>query len=155
MGETEGGASAGLLSALRNIAATVLASGKTRLELLSNEIEVEKLRAIRLLLMAQGMAFCFAVGVILAVALLVALFWEQRLAVLAVCTLAFFAFGGVLLGRFRRESRRPTCSASPSALLLIEIASSGRPAARRSRYVCRQCAPSGSRARRPARVHPG
>lgn len=107
MGETEGGASAGLLSALRNIAATVLASGKTRLELLSNEIEVEKLRAIRLLLMAQGMAFCFAVGVILAVALLVALFWEQRLAVLAVCTLAFFAFGGVLLGRFRRESRRP------------------------------------------------
>ena len=44
MGETEGGASAGLLSALRNIAATVLASGKTRLELLSNEIEVEKLR---------------------------------------------------------------------------------------------------------------
>ena len=31
----------------------------------------------------------------------------QRLAVLAVCTLAFFAFGGVLLGRFRRESRRP------------------------------------------------
>lgn len=107
MGETEGGASAGLLSALRNIAATVLASGRTRLELLSNEIEIEKLRAIQLMLTALAMAFCFGVGVILAVALLVASFWEQRVAVLAVCTLAFFVAGGVLLGQFRRRARRP------------------------------------------------
>ena len=107
MGETEGGASAGLLSALKSIAATLLASGKTRLELLSNEIEIEKLRAVQLMLTALAMAFCFGVGVILAVALLVASFWEQRVAVLAVCTLAFFVAGGVLLGHFRRRARRP------------------------------------------------
>lgn len=106
MGETQGGEQVGLFSALKNIAATLLAGGKTRLELLSNEIEVEKLRAIRLVLMAQGMLFCFGVGIVLAVALLVALFWEQRLAILAIFAFAFLALGGMLLGRFRQESQR-------------------------------------------------
>ena len=48
MGERPGGETGGLLSALKNIAATLLASGRTRLELLSNEIEEGKLRVIEL-----------------------------------------------------------------------------------------------------------
>ncbi|MDR3222029.1 MAG: phage holin family protein [Candidatus Accumulibacter sp.] len=107
MGETEGGVSNGLFSALKGIAATLLASGKTRLELLSNEIEVGKLRAVDLLSMLFAMAFCFGIGIVLAVILLVLLFWEQRLAVLAVCALVFLALGGVFLARFRREKSRP------------------------------------------------
>lgn len=106
MGESQGGEQAGLFSAVKNIAATLLASGRTRLELFSNEIEVEKLRAMRLVLMAQGMVFCFGIGIILAVALLVALFWEQRLAILAILTFAFLALGGVFLGRLRQASQR-------------------------------------------------
>jgi uncharacterized membrane protein YqjE len=106
MGETEGGAPAGLFSALKGIAATLLASVRTRLELLSNEIEAGKLRAIELMLLALATGFCFGVGVILAVLLLAAMFWEQRLAVLAGCMFVFFALGGVLLVRFRRETRR-------------------------------------------------
>jgi uncharacterized membrane protein YqjE len=105
MGEREG-APNGLFSALRSIAATLLASGKTRLELLSDEIEAGKLRAVELLFATLAVFFCFSVGIVLAVALLVASFWEQRLAILAVCALAFFALGGVLLARMRRESRR-------------------------------------------------
>jgi uncharacterized membrane protein YqjE len=111
MGENEGGASAatsaGLLSALRSIAATLLASAKTRLELLSNEIEFGKLRAIDLMLAALAMAACFGIGVILAVVFLVVMFWEQRLVVLGGCALFFFALGGVLLARVKRVSRRP------------------------------------------------
>ena len=107
MGETQGGETGGLLSALKNIAATLLATGKTRLELLSNEIEEEKLRAIQLVLMAQGVVFFFGVGIVLAVALLVALFWEQRLAVLGIVSAAFLVLGGVFLDRFRQASRRP------------------------------------------------
>jgi uncharacterized membrane protein YqjE len=107
MGEARGGASGGLFSAVRDIAATLLASGKTRLELLSNEIEVERLRAVDLILVALAMAFCFGVGVLLAVALLVTLYWEQRLTVLAVGALGFLALGGILLARFRRRLRRP------------------------------------------------
>jgi len=79
--DNTGGETNGLFAALKGIAATLLASGKTRLELLGNEIEEEKLRAIQLLLMAQSMVFCFGVGVILAVALISSLFWDNRLLV--------------------------------------------------------------------------
>jgi uncharacterized membrane protein YqjE len=107
MGEARSGTPAGLFSAVRDIAATLLASGKTRLELLSNEIEVEKLRAVELILVAFGMAFCFGVGILLAVALLAMLYWEQRFAVLAVGALVSLALGGILLARFRRGLRHP------------------------------------------------
>lgn len=103
----QGGESVGLLTALKSIAATLLASGKTRLELLGNEIEEEKRRAIGLVLMAQGVAFCFGVAVLLAVALLTLLFWEGRIAVLGLCTLLFLLAGGVFLALFRRATQRP------------------------------------------------
>jgi uncharacterized membrane protein YqjE len=115
MGEKEGApasatsaASASLLSALRDIVATLLASGKTRLELFSNEVEIGKLRAVELMLVALAMASCFGIAVVLAVVFLVVLFWEQRLAVLAVSALAFLVFGAVLLARLRQDSRRPS-----------------------------------------------
>ncbi|MDR2452605.1 MAG: phage holin family protein [Candidatus Accumulibacter sp.] len=119
MAETAGGASASF-SALRNIAATLLATCRTRLELLANEIEVGKLRAVELMLMGIAMAFCFGVGILLAVALLVALFWEQRLAVLAVCALAFLVFGGFLLARVRQMSSGPNRIFSASVAELEE-----------------------------------
>jgi uncharacterized membrane protein YqjE len=102
----QGGESLGLLSALKSIATTLLASGKTRLELLSNEIEEEKHRAIKLVLMAQGMVFCFGIGTLLAVALLTVLFWDSRIAVLGLCTLLFLLAGGVFLALFRRATQR-------------------------------------------------
>ena len=89
------------------IAATLLASGKTRLELLGNEIEEEKLRAMQLLLMAQGMVFCFGVGVILAVALISSLFWDNRLLVLGLFALLFLVAGGFFYSRFKNATQRP------------------------------------------------
>ena len=107
MGEMQGGETGGLLSALKNIAATLLASGRTRLELLSNEIEEGKLRAIQLGMLAGGALFCFAIGIVLVVALLVALFWEQRLAVLGMFSAAFLTLGGFFLMRLKQASHRP------------------------------------------------
>lgn len=107
MGETQGGEHGSLLSALKNIAATLLASGKTRLELLGNEIEEEKLRALQLVFMALGMAFCFGLGILLVVALFVALFWESRLLVIGFFAGIFLALGGFFLARFRGMARRP------------------------------------------------
>lgn len=107
MGETQGGETGGLLSALKNIAATLLAGGRTRLELLSNEIEEGKLRAIQLGMLAGGALFCFAIGIVLVVALLVALFWDQRLAVLAIFSAVFLALGGYFMVRFKQASHRP------------------------------------------------
>jgi uncharacterized membrane protein YqjE len=99
--------SSGLFAALKNVAATLLASGKTRLELLGNEIEEEKLRAVQLVLMAQGMVFCLGVGTLLAVALLTALFWDNRLSILGACAGLFFVLGGVFIALFKRATQRP------------------------------------------------
>ena len=98
---------AGLFAATKGIAATILAGGKTRLELLGNEIEVEKLRAMQLILMAQGMVFCFGVGTLLVVALFTALFWDSRLLVLGASATLFLVFGGVFYTLFKRATHRP------------------------------------------------
>ena len=97
----------GLFSALKNITATLLASAKTRLELLANEFETEKLRLIQLVMMAQAMVFCFCMCTLLTIALLVMVFWEQRLLVLGFFSAAFLALGGFFLFRFRQSAHRP------------------------------------------------
>ena len=107
MGENPGGEHGILFSALKNVATTLLASGKTRLELLGNEIEVEKLRALQLVLVAQCMVFCFGVGILLAVALLTALFWESRLLVIGFFAGTFLVLGVIFMARLRGMARRP------------------------------------------------
>ena len=104
----------GLFSALKNIATTLLTSVKTRLELLANEIETEKLRAIRLAIMVQGMVFCFCMGTILVIALFVALFWDQRLMVLSFFSAIFFVLGGFFLFCFKQSANRPEKAFSAS-----------------------------------------
>jgi uncharacterized membrane protein YqjE len=107
MSNSQGGEHTRLFAALKNIAVTLLASGKTRLELLGNEIEEEKLRAINLLLLAQGIVFCFAVGALLTVAVLTLLFWDNRLFVLYASAGFFLALGGVFFALFKRFKHRP------------------------------------------------
>ena len=68
----------GLFASLKSVSATVLAMGQTRLELLGNEIETQKLLALRILMLAQALLFCAGVGVVLLVMLLVVLAGEQR-----------------------------------------------------------------------------
>ena len=94
MSNAPGDARRGLLSATRNGVATLLSAGRTRLELLGNEIREEKLRAVRLLLLSQLVAFCLMVGTIVAVALCVIVFWDDRVLVLASFIGVFFVLGG-------------------------------------------------------------
>ena len=90
------GAREGFFSTLQSIAVALLAMVQTRVELLGNELEVQKLTALRMLLLALAIAFCAGVGILLLVALVVLMFWEQRVAVVAVCA-AVFATASVLL----------------------------------------------------------
>lgn len=101
------GRQAGLFAALNGIAATLLSTGRTRLELLANEIEEEKLRAIRLLLMALAMVFCLGVGILLAVALLATLFWDSRLLIIGGFAGLFLTLGGVFFSAFKHATQRP------------------------------------------------
>jgi uncharacterized membrane protein YqjE len=107
MSEAQGAGSGGLFTALRNISAVLLASGKTRLELLGNEIEEEKLRLVELFVAAQGMAFCFGVGTLIVIFFFTALFWENRLFVLGAAAILFLVLGGIFYARFKRAVQRP------------------------------------------------
>lgn len=101
------GPSAGLFGSLKSIAATLIASGRTRLELLGNEIEEEKLRAIHMLLMALGLVFCLGVGVLLAVAFLAVMYWDSRLQVLGGFACLFVVLGGLFFCALRSAAQRP------------------------------------------------
>lgn len=100
-------AGAGLFAALKNIVGSVLASGRTRLELLANEIQEEKLRAINLLIFVFGTVFCLSAACLLAVLFLTVLFWEERLWVLGLSCGVLLVAGLVFLSLFRRERAAP------------------------------------------------
>ncbi|HOG02583.1 MAG TPA: phage holin family protein [Accumulibacter sp.] len=107
MSETTGSGGGGLLAAARNSAATLLASGRTRLELLGNEIKAEKLRAVHLLLVSQTVAFCLLVGILLAIALLLVLFWDNRVALLGSFSCLFFVIAGLAYLALKRLTEAP------------------------------------------------
>ena len=108
----------GLFAAIRNVAATLLAIGQTRLELLGNEIETQKLLAIRILLIAQAMVFCVGVGIVLLVILLVLLAWEQRVWVVGSFA-AVFVLGA--LGLYRALMRAMQTPEPAFAATLAEL----------------------------------
>ena len=80
---------------------------QTRLELLGNELETQKLQALRMLMLAQALLFCAGVGVLLLVALLVLLAWEQRVAVVAVFAVGFGVATALLYRALMRLVRAP------------------------------------------------
>jgi uncharacterized membrane protein YqjE len=94
----------GPFAALRGFAVTLLGTGHTRLQLIGNEIQTEKLRMLRQLGFAAALVFSAGLAVLLAAGLLLTLFWDQRIAVLAVLTLLFLALGGFFYNALRRSS---------------------------------------------------
>lgn len=59
---------------------------------------------MQLILVAQGMLFCFGVGTLLPSALLTSLFWDNRLAVLAASAAFFLGLGGFFYAQFKRAA---------------------------------------------------
>ena len=117
---SDGRESGGLFAALKNVAVTLLASGKTRLELLGNELEEQKLHVIRLFLLFQGLVLCLGVTVLLVVALITAVFWDSRVLVLGVFVGIFFVLCGVFYAMVRRAMQRPEKIFSASVAELEE-----------------------------------
>lgn len=106
MSEQAGPLSAGLLSSLRGLLMSGLALAETRLALLSNELEEQKLRLVQGLVMALAGLFVLSVGLVLFVGLVLLLFWDgYRLPALAALTLGFLGAGAWLLVSARRRLR--------------------------------------------------
>ena len=99
--------SEGIFASVKNLAATLVAMGRTRLELLGNEIAVEKQRFLSLLLLSQVLMFCLVLGVVLLVALMALLFWEQRLLVVALMAIFFLGLAGYLYVAVQRLLHPP------------------------------------------------
>ncbi len=96
--EEEGGSKGGLLDSVRQLAQTAVGLVETRLEIVVTELEEEKLRLRRTLILAVVAGFCLAVAALLAVMLVVVVFWDtHRLAAIG-WLLALFLGGGAVAG---------------------------------------------------------
>ena len=93
----------GLFASLKGLAATLVATGHTRLELLGNELRLEKQRTLRLLLLTQALIFCLGLGLLMVVAAVVLLMWDQRIAVVTAFAVLFLGVAVALLAAIRRS----------------------------------------------------
>lgn len=66
----------GLIDSVKNLAATLVAIGQTRLELLSNDLEEERAWLSSMLIWTLVSFFSAALAVILATLLIVIIFWD-------------------------------------------------------------------------------
>jgi|SRR5450756_606105 uncharacterized membrane protein YqjE len=98
--------STGLMESLERLAGTVLAIFQTRLELLSNEMEEERVRIEQMLLYGSVALYFFGLAIMLLTAFIVVLFWDShRLLVLGGFTALFFVAGLLVLNELRRVAR--------------------------------------------------
>ena len=96
-----------LFVSLKNLIVTLLAIGKTRAELLVTEVEEEKLRLMSLWAKAIGAAFLLAVGLIMLVAFIALVFWEQRILVFGLAAGLDLVAGFFLASALRRQVAQP------------------------------------------------
>ena len=112
-------AGAGLMGSIRQLLSTVTSIASTRLELLANEVQEERLHLTQMLLFTLFALFCFGVGILLLTAFIVVLFWDDhRLAVLGALSALFFALGALtaMLLRSKAQTKPRLFSASLAEL---------------------------------------
>jgi len=99
---------AGFFAALKTLLATLLASGRTRLELLTVELEEEKIRLLDLLASAFAALFFLALAIVLGIAFLAVAYWEQRLLVFGGAAAGTLLLGLLMVLRLRRLTAKPS-----------------------------------------------
>ena len=103
------------MGSVRRLLSTLTSVVSTRLELLANELQEERLRLTQMLLFASFALFCFGMGILLLTVFIVVLFWDDhRLAVLGALSVLFFALGTLMaiLLRSKAQAKSRLFSAS-------------------------------------------
>jgi len=101
--------SRGLMESLKRLACTSLVIIQTRIELLSNELEEERLRIGQMLLYGSVALFFFGLAILLMTVFIVAVFWDSyRLPVLGGFVMLYFVAGLLVWNALRRVSREKT-----------------------------------------------
>ena len=105
---TEPTASTGLLASLRQLAATLLELAQVRLELLSSDIEHEKLRLLGTLLWVAVAVLLAGIGLAVLAMLVAVLFWDShRLLALGLLALAYLLAAVVAAWQAKRHWKTP------------------------------------------------
>jgi uncharacterized membrane protein YqjE len=120
---------AGLLYSLRALLSNLLATLRTRGELLQLEFEEERLRVAGIVLVAGAAALFLALGVVMLSVFVMLLFWDtHRLQVAGAVTLGYFLIGVICALIARRRLRgKSRLFASSLAELARDSERLGRP----------------------------
>jgi len=111
--------SSGLMGSVKRLLSTLTSVVSTRLELLANELQEERLYLTQMLVFTLFALFCLGMGLLLLTVFIVVLFWDDhRLAVLGVLCALFFTLGTVmaLLLRSKAQAKSKLFSASLAEL---------------------------------------
>jgi len=98
--------STGLMESLKRLAGTLLAISQTRLELLSNEIEEERLRVGQMLLYGSVALFFFGLAIMLLTVFIVVVFWDNHCLLVLGGLAALFFVAGLLVWNALRSLAR-------------------------------------------------
>ncbi len=107
------------MDSVKRLTSTLIAIVSTRLELLSNELQEERLRLTQMYFLSLSALFCFGMGVLLLTVFITVLFWDDhRLAVLGGLCVLFFVLGTLMaiLLRNKAQSKAKLFSASLAEL---------------------------------------
>lgn len=90
-------AGSGLMGSVKRLTGSLIAILSTRLELLANELQEERLRLTQMLLLALVALFCLGTGLMLLNAFIVVLFWDDhRLLALGLLSLVYLVAGAAV-----------------------------------------------------------
>lgn len=113
--------STGLMDSLKQLVGTLLAIFHTRLELLSNEMEEERLRIEQIMLYGGIVLFLFGLAIMMLTVFVVVLFWDSyRLEVLGGLAGLFVVAGLLASIALRRAARQRSKMFSTSLYTLAE-----------------------------------
>jgi uncharacterized membrane protein YqjE len=110
-------ASSGLMRSVKRLASTLISIVSTRLELLVNELQEERLHLTQMLFYSLIALFCFGMGVMLLTVFIVVLFWDDHpLAVVGGLCSLFFVLGTLMVILLRNKAQ------SKSKLFSVSLA---------------------------------
>lgn len=105
------------MGSIKRLISTLTSIVSTRLELLANELQEERLRLTQMFLFSLFSLFCFGMGLLLLTIFIVVLFWDDhRLAVLGSLCIIFFMAGTLMTVLLRNKVR------SKSRLFSVSLA---------------------------------
>jgi uncharacterized membrane protein YqjE len=108
------------MTALKNIASSLLDMLQTRLDLLTNELQILKLQLVQQLWMALTLMTCLVLAVLLFATLAVLVWWEQRFFVLALLAVLFSSLSVTIFMTMRRSASQKATPLTQSLAALQE-----------------------------------